>query len=63
MKDKKDEKNQGVSKIVEGLTAVDPNVLKDFLREMNEEAIPEIVKTVDERRLRAAESLQWQLKC
>jgi hypothetical protein len=30
---------------------------------MTDEVIPEIVKIVEERRLKAAESRHWQLKC
>ena len=48
---------------IEGLTQVDPQRFQDFKRLMNDEVIPEIVKVVEERRLRAAESRQWQLKC
>jgi len=49
--------------LVEGIKPVDPVALEDFLREMNENVIPEIVKVVEERRLLAAESRNWQLKC
>lgn len=62
MDDKKD-KMEDVTTVVQGLTPVDPAVLEDFLREMNENVIPEIVDVVEERRLQAAESRQWQLKC
>lgn len=57
-----DEK-QGVFELVQGLTGVDPQQLAEFKRAMTEEVIPEIVKVVEERRLQAAESRQWQLKC
>jgi hypothetical protein len=63
MDDKKDEKKEAVSNVVQGLTPIDPTVLEEFLREMNEKVIPEIVEIVEERRLLAAESRQWQLKC
>jgi hypothetical protein len=49
--------------VVEGLKEVDPERLAEFRRAMTEEVIPEIVKIVEERRLRAVESRQWQLKC
>lgn len=62
MEDKEDEK-EDVTNVVQGLTPIDPAVLEDFLREMNEKVIPEIVDVVEERRLQAAESRQWQLKC
>jgi hypothetical protein len=58
-----DENARGVFEVIEGLTIVDPNELEEFKRAMIEEAIPEIVRTVDERRLRAAESRLWHLKC
>jgi len=48
---------------IEGAQNVDPQKLQEFKRLMTEEVIPEIVKVVEERRLRAAESRQWQLKC
>jgi hypothetical protein len=48
---------------IEGLTEVDPQQIQDFKRLMTEEVIPEIVKVVEERRLKAAESRLWQLKC
>jgi hypothetical protein len=62
MSDEREDKN-GVFDLVEGLTAVDPNALAEFKQEMTEEVIPEIVKIVEERRLLAAESRHWQLKC
>jgi len=58
----KDE-SQSVFDVVEGLTEVDPNQLAEFRKAMTEEVIPEIVRIVETRRLRAAESRQWQLKC
>jgi hypothetical protein len=60
--DKKDE-DKGVFDLVEGLTSVDPKTLADFKQEMTQEVIPEIVKVVEERRMLAAESRHWQLKC
>jgi hypothetical protein len=59
--DKKEDK--GIFDLVEGLTAVDPAALADFKQEMTQEVIPEIVKVVEERRVLAAESRHWQLKC
>lgn len=58
-----DNPDKGVFELVEGVTAVDPALLIDFQRAMTEEVIPEIVRVVEERRLLAAESRQWQLKC
>jgi hypothetical protein len=57
-----EENNTGLEKI-EGVHDIDPQRLQEFKRLMTEEVIPEIVKVVEERRLRAAESRQWQLKC
>ena len=60
--EKKEEKN-GVFDLVEGLTSIDPRALADFKQAMTQEVIPEIVKIVEERRMLAAESRHWQLKC
>jgi hypothetical protein len=61
---KKDTKeDKGVFDLVEGFTSVDPAALADFKQEMTQEVIPEIVKVVEERRVLAAESRHWQLKC
>lgn len=60
---KPNDEKQGVFELVQGLTGVDPQQLAEFKRAMTEEVIPEIVKVVEERRLQAAESRQWQLKC
>ena len=46
-----------------GLAPVDAKLVQEFLKEMDEHVIPDIVKVVEERRLQAAESRQWQLKC
>jgi hypothetical protein len=59
----KDKKEADVFEAIEGLTPVDPSALADFQRAMNDEVIPEIVKIVEERRMLAAESRHWQLKC
>ena len=48
---------------IEGLKPVDPEALDSFTQKMNEEVIPEIVDIVEKRRLKAAESRHWQLKC
>lgn len=44
------------------LTPVDPELVQDFLKAMNEDVIPEIVKVIEERRLEAASTRQLQLK-
>lgn len=56
------DKEKGLFDLIEGLQPVDPNALAEFARAMTEDVIPEIVKVVEERRLRAAESRLWQLK-
>jgi hypothetical protein len=61
MEEKKEAK--GVFELIDGLKTVDPRALDDFKQAMTEEVIPEIVKVVDQRRLSAAESRHWQLKC
>lgn len=61
--DAEEKKEAGVFDFIEGLMPVDATALADFKREMTEEVIPEIVRIVEERRMRAAESRQWQLKC
>jgi hypothetical protein len=59
----KDKKDGDVFEMIEGLTPVDPNALAEFQRAMTDEVIPEIVKVVEERRMLAAESRHWPLKC
>ncbi|WOH52736.1 MULTISPECIES: hypothetical protein [Bradyrhizobium] len=49
--------------MLQGLAPVDAKLVQEFLKEMDEHVIPDIVKVVEERRLQAAESRQWQLKC
>ncbi|MHB1142893.1 MAG: hypothetical protein ACYC1T_14200 [Sulfuricaulis sp.] len=58
-----DRKEKNIFDLIEGLEAVDPEALADFKRVMTDEVIPEIVEVVEERRLAAAESRHWQLKC
>jgi hypothetical protein len=62
-KDNNDTRETGVFALIEGLTPVDPAELEDFKRAMTDEVIPEIVRVVEERRLQAAVSRHWQLKC
>ncbi|MGD0486395.1 MAG: hypothetical protein ABSB94_04320 [Syntrophorhabdales bacterium] len=57
-----DKKETDVFEIIEGLGSVDPEALEDFERTMTDEVIPEIVRTVEKRRMCAAESRQLQLK-
>jgi len=63
MDDKKKKNDETVSSVVQGLTPIDPAELEIFLRAMDEDVIPEIVKIVEERRLLAGESRRQQLKC
>ena len=59
----KAEENSTAPKEIEGVHEIDPQRLQEFKRLMTEEVIPEIVKVVEDRRLRAAKSRLWQLKC
>ena len=53
---------RGVFKLVQGLKPVDAKDLEAFDREMREEAVPEIIKDVEKRRMLAAESRQRRLE-
>jgi len=53
--------SKSVFEFIEGLTAVDPDLVKDFQQAMTNDVIPEIVKVVEERRLLAAQTRQLQL--
>jgi hypothetical protein len=59
--EKQEDKN--VFDLIEGLTSVDPDQLADFEKAMSDEVIPEIVKMVEKRRMLAAKSRHWPLKC
>ncbi|UPK05753.1 hypothetical protein [Bradyrhizobium sp. 170] len=63
MADDAQDKTNERPEMLQGLAPVDAKLLQEFLSEMNEHVIPDIVKAVEERRLQAAESRQWQLKC
>lgn len=56
------EKENSIFEQIEGLEHVDPEALEDFKRAMTEEVIPEIVRVVEERRKRAAETRQRKIK-
>jgi hypothetical protein len=56
------EPKTGIFKLVDGLKPVDPKALADYEREMAEQAIPEIIKEVEKRRMLAAESRQRRLE-
>jgi len=60
--DKNDNDESDVFDLIEGLTPVDPADLEEFEKAMADKVL-EIVKVVEERRLQAAESRNWQLKC
>lgn len=57
-----DEKEKGILDEIEGLRPVDETEIADFKRIMVEKVIPDILRAVEERRVSAAESRQWQLK-
>lgn len=59
----KKEEDKNVFELIEGLTSVDPDELAEFEQAMKEEVVPEIVKVVEKRRMLAAKSRRWQLKC
>jgi hypothetical protein len=52
----------GVFDLVKGLKPVDANSLAEYEREMTDEAIPEIIKDVEKRRMLAAESRHRRLE-
>jgi len=58
-----DKNGNDVFEVIEGLKAIDPKTLEDFKQAMTDEVIPEIVRVVEERRMLAVESREWQLKC
>jgi hypothetical protein len=57
-----DKSKTGVFKLVQGLKPVDPTALAEYEREMTDNAIPEIIKDVEKRRMLAAESRQRRLE-
>jgi hypothetical protein len=57
-----DKDKSGVFKLVEGLKPVDANALAQFEKEMTEEAIPDIIRDVEKRRMLAAESRRRRLE-
>jgi len=48
---------------IDGLCAVNPESFREFEQAMRDEVIPEIVEVIQKRRLLAAKSRRWQLKC
>jgi len=61
-KDKTDQP-QDVFDQIEGLTSVDADDIKEFEVAMNDQVIPEIVEVVEKRRMLAAKTRHWHLKC
>ena len=57
-----DDDKGGLFKLVEGLKPVDASALADYEREMADEAIPEIIRDVEKRRMLAAESRHRRLE-
>lgn len=58
-----DEKEtKSVFELIDGLEPIDPQKLKEFEKAMTDQVIPEIVEIIEERRLKAAECRNWQLK-
>lgn len=53
---------RGVFKLVQGLKPVNEKDLEAFERGMREEAVPKIIKDVENRRMLAAESRQRRLE-
>jgi hypothetical protein len=49
-------------KLIEGLKPVDASALADYEREMTDEAIPEITRSVEKRRMLAEESRHRRLE-
>jgi hypothetical protein len=60
--DNKEEPKKSVFNLVEGIEPVEKSTLEQYERKMTEEVIPDIVHTVEQRRLFAAESRLKQLK-
>jgi hypothetical protein len=60
--DNKEKVEKSVFDLVEGVTPVDQSTLEQYERKMTEEVIPDIVRTVEQRRLFAAVSRLKQLK-
>jgi hypothetical protein len=56
------EKKTEASEPLKKPTKAESEVLQEFVRDMNENAIPEILKIVQKRRALATQSRLWQLK-
>jgi hypothetical protein len=57
-----DNNDRQIFKLLQGLKPVDASALTDFAREMADEAIPEMLREVEKRRMLAAESRHRQLE-
>ncbi len=60
--DNKEKVEKSVFDLVEDVKPVDQSMLEEYERKMTEEVIPDIVRTVEQRRLFAAASRLKQLK-
>jgi hypothetical protein len=60
--DNKEKPEKSVFDLVEGVEPVEQSKLEQYERKMTDEVIPDIVRTVEQRRLFAAESRLKQLK-
>lgn len=58
----KDKSQSGLFKLVDGLKPVNASDLADYEREMRDEAIPDIIRDVEKRRMLAAESRHRRLE-
>jgi hypothetical protein len=61
-KKEKDKAEKTVFDLADGVKPVDKEMLKQYERKMDEEVIPDIVRTVEKRRLFAAATRLKQLK-
>jgi hypothetical protein len=58
----KDEKDESIFTQISGFEPVDPQSIVEFERAMTDQVIPDIVRALEDRRMRAAESRERQLK-
>jgi hypothetical protein len=57
-----DKGRNGLFDLIDGLRPVDPRALEEYERGMAEEAIPEIIRALENRQRLAAESRQRRLE-
>jgi hypothetical protein len=58
----KDTSKSGLFRLVDGLESVNASDLADYEREMRDEAIPDMIRDVEKRRMLAAESRHRRLE-